>query len=86
MAKGQYKNTIKNNQGNTAPPDPSSPTIASPEYYNTAKAQENNPKSNLVKIIEAFKEEINKSFKEIQKNTYKQVKKMNKTVQDLKMK
>lgn len=38
MAKGQCKNTIKNSQDNMAPPDPSSPTTASPEYYNTTKA------------------------------------------------
>ena len=36
-------------------------------------------------MIEAFKEEMNKSLKEIQENTIKQVKEMNKTVQDLKM-
>ena len=36
-------------------------------------------------MIEAFKEEMNKSLKEIQENTFKQVKDMNKTVQDLKI-
>lgn len=35
--------------------------------------------------IEAIKEEINKSLKEIQGNTNKQVKEMDKTVQDLKV-
>ena len=36
-------------------------------------------------MIEAFKEEMNKFLKEIQENTIKQVNKINKTVQDLKM-
>ena len=36
-------------------------------------------------MIETFKEEINKSPKEIQENTIKQVKKINKTVQYLKI-
>ena len=36
-------------------------------------------------MIEDFKEEVNKSFTEVKKNTTKRVKKINKTVQDLKM-
>ena len=38
-----------------------------------------------MKIIEAFKEDINNSLKEIQENTIRQVKKLNKIVQDLNM-
>ena len=38
-----------------------------------------------MKIIEAFKEEMNKFLKEIQENIIKQVKEMNKIIQDLKM-
>jgi CRISPR/Cas system CSM-associated protein Csm4 (group 5 of RAMP superfamily) len=37
-----------------------------------------------MKKIKTFNEEINKSLKGIQKNTIKQVKEVNKTVQDLK--
>ena len=37
-------------------------------------------------MIEAFEEEMNKFLKEIQKNPVKQVKEINKTFQDLKMK
>jgi len=50
-------------------------TAASPGYANTTKTQENDPKSNLIKMIEAFKEEMNKSLKETQKNTIKQIRK-----------
>ena len=53
------------------------PTTASLRYPNTAEAQENDLKSNLIKMIEAFKEEINKSRKEIHENAIKQVKKLN---------
>ena len=38
-----------------------------------------------MKMLEAFKEDINNSLKEIQENTIKQVKEMNKMAQDLKM-
>jgi hypothetical protein len=41
------------------------PTTASLRYPNTAEAQENDIKSNLIKMIEAFKDEINKPLKEI---------------------
>ena len=46
-------------------------TIASSGYPNTIKAQENDLKSNLMNMIDAFKEEINKCLKEIQESTIK---------------
>lgn len=49
------------------------PPTASPGYPNTTQAQENDLKSNLIKMTEAFKEQMNKSLKEIQENTIKQV-------------
>jgi hypothetical protein len=53
------------------PSEHSYPTTASPGYPNRPEAQENDLKSNLIKMIEAFKEEMNKSLKEIQENTIK---------------
>lgn len=41
-------------------PDPSYPTIASPKYSNTTEAQENDLETNLMKMIEVLKEEMNK--------------------------
>ena len=38
-----------------------------------------------MKIKESFKEDINNSMKEIQENTGKQVKELNKVIQDLKV-
>jgi BMFP domain-containing protein YqiC len=48
-------------------------TTASPGYPNINKAQENDLKSNLIKMIETFKGEMNKSLKEIWENATKQV-------------
>ena len=39
----------------------------------------------LTIMIEALKEEVNKSLKDIQENTVKQGKEINKTVQELKV-
>jgi chromosome segregation ATPase len=55
---------------------------------NTLKTPENQEsvlKSYLMKIIVSFKEDINNSLKEIQENTGKQVKELNKSIQDLKV-
>ena len=68
MAKGPQKNTINKSQGNMAPSEHSYPTTPSPGYPNTTKTQENDLKSNLIKMIEAFKEESNKYLNEIQEN------------------
>jgi hypothetical protein len=65
--------------------EPSSPTTAGPEYTNTSENQESVLKSYLMEIIESFKEDINNSLKEIQKNTGKQVTKLIKAIQDLKI-
>ena len=51
----------------------SSEQTASPRYPNTTKGQEIDLKSNLIKMIDACKEEMNKFLEEIQENTIKQV-------------
>jgi hypothetical protein len=60
LAKSHHKNTIHKSQGNVAPPETSYITTTSPRNPNIAKAQENDLKPNLRKMIEAFKEEMNK--------------------------
>lgn len=47
---------------------------ANPGYPNTPEEQDYDPKSHVMMIMEAFKEEINKLLKEIQKNTNSQIK------------
>jgi hypothetical protein len=81
MVKGYCKNTINKSQGNMPLPEPSFPTTASYENFHTSESQENDLKSNLMKMIEAFKEVTSISLKEIQENTIKHVKNMNKNVQ-----
>lgn len=49
------------------------------------ESQEDGLKSNLIKLIKDFKEEMDKSLKEIWENIIKQVQELNKTIQDLKM-
>jgi hypothetical protein len=61
MGKGHCKNIVNKGQSSMVPPEPSFPAIASPGYPNS-----DDLKSNLTKMIEAFKEEMNKPFKEIQ--------------------
>jgi hypothetical protein len=63
MAKGQLMNTNNNIQGNIVPPKPRYPTTTSNGYTNTTKAQEDNLKTNVLKMIEDFKEEMNESLK-----------------------
>ena len=47
-------------------PEPSHPSTAILlGYPNTPEAQENDLKSNRIKIVDAFTEEMNKSLKEI---------------------
>lgn len=49
-----------------APSEPSNPTTARPEHSNTAKAQENDLKTDFMKMIEVLKEEMKKSLEEYQ--------------------
>lgn len=69
MSRLEHKNTINSRHGNMSLPEPGYPTIAGSEYSNINKAQENDLNTNYMKMLEALKEEINKSVKEIQKNT-----------------
>lgn len=64
MPKEQLKSTFNRTQRNMAPPDPSYPAITNPEYPNETEAKEEDQKSSLIEMIEAIKEDINKSLKE----------------------
>ena len=59
---------------------------ASPEYTIKPENQESVLKSYLMKVIESFKKGVNNSLKEIQENIGKQVKELNKAIQDIKWK
>ena len=73
MAKDKCKNLTNRNQDHWASTEPSTPTTASPGYPNTLKKQDSKLKSYLMMLVEDFKKGINRSLKEIQENTAKQV-------------
>ena len=85
MAGSNHKNRSNRNQGYLALSEPNSPTLASPGCTITPEKQNMDLKSLLMMIMEDFKKEINNSLKEIQKNTFNQVKELNNTIQDLKI-
>ena len=86
MAGGKCKDISNRNQGYLASSEPNSPTIASPGYTITPEKQAMDLKSLLMMMMmENYKKDKNNSLKEIQENTFKQVKELNKTIQDLKM-
>lgn len=66
MPRHQYQNTVNISQGNMARPEPSYHTRAGLELPKTAEAKENNINIYFIKMIDIFKEEINKSLKENQ--------------------
>lgn len=56
--------------GNMALPEPSHPAITRPGYPNKTEAKEDDLKFNLIKMIEAFREEMNKykKYNQMQSN------------------
>ena len=71
MAKDPLKCTINKSQVKRTPSDHSYLITSSPEHPKTTAAQQTDLNSNLIKMIEAFKDKRNNSFKEIQENTLK---------------
>lgn len=73
MPKALCNDTVNNIQGNVAPPEPTYPMTARPEYSSAAEVQENDLKGNFLKMIEILKKRngkkkpLNKSRKDKQK-------------------
>jgi septal ring factor EnvC (AmiA/AmiB activator) len=98
MAKGRHKNLSNRNQDHSPSSEPSTPTSASPGHPNTCENLDPDLKAYLMMMLEDIKKDFNKSLKEIQENTAKelqvlkekqentskQVIEMNKTILDLK--
>ena len=66
--------------------EPNTPTIASPGKTITAEKPDMDLKSLFMVMMEGYNKDINNSPKEIQENTFKWVKELNKIIQDLNMK
>ena len=64
MCRQQGNNTLNNTKTNTAPPETNG-SIERPEHSNADEAEENNTKNNFMKMIEALKEEMKISLKEM---------------------
>ncbi|ERE73234.1 heterogeneous nuclear ribonucleoprotein C-like 1-like isoform 1 [Cricetulus griseus] len=100
MGRQQYKNTSNNRKTNMTPPEPRDSIPARHEHPNTEEAEESNLKNNFMEMIENLKEEIKKSFREMEEKTNQKmqeikesqksqentIKHLKETVQDLKTK
>lgn len=62
MPRGQFKNTINNNQGTMSPLEFNYPVSESLEYANTTEEQENDLISSFMKMIMLFKAYMNNFF------------------------
>lgn len=74
VTKDKCKNISNRSQYTLEPSEPSSPIMAIPGYPSISEKKDSDLNYCLIKIIEAFKDDINSSFKEAQKNTGKQIK------------
>ena len=86
MSGGKHNNRSKRNQGYFASSEPNTPTIASPGKTITAEKPDMDLKSLFMVMMEGYKKDVKNSLKEIQENTFKWVKELNKIIQDLNMK
>ncbi|KAL6088399.1 hypothetical protein STEG23_019142 [Scotinomys teguina] len=60
------------------------PTTATPEYSNMAEAQENDLRTNFMKMIEELKEKVDKTVKEIEEKVIKNLEEINKSLKEIK--
>ena len=73
MVKGRLKNLTNNNEDYSPSSEPSSPTSASPGHPNTPENLDPDLKAYLMMMVEDIKKVFNKSLKEIQENTTKEL-------------
>ena len=73
MVKGKCKNLTNRKQDHSPSSEPSTPTTASPGHPNTPKNLDPDLKAYLMMMVEDIKKEFNNSFKEIQENTAKEL-------------
>ncbi|KAL6086654.1 hypothetical protein STEG23_019100 [Scotinomys teguina] len=78
----QCKSTYNNIKKKTSP-ESSSPPTPRPEHCNVDKAEENDLKNSLMKMIEeALKEKMKNAIKEIEEKTNKKLEEINKETED----
>ena len=78
----QGKNTLNTTKSKTTPTKSSDSTTSRLEHSNTDKAEENDIKNNFRRMIEAFKEVMKNSLKEMEEKTNKNWKKSTISLKD----
>jgi chromosome segregation ATPase len=73
MARGKLKNLTNRSQDHSPPSERSTPTSANPGHPNTPDKLDLNLKAYLMMMVEDIKKDYNKSLKEIQENTAKEL-------------
>ncbi|KAL6072881.1 hypothetical protein STEG23_021840 [Scotinomys teguina] len=82
MGRHQCKSTY-NNMKNKTPPESSPPPTPRPEHCNVDKAEENDLKNSLMKMIEeALEGKMKNAIKEIEEKTNKNLEEMNKDIEE----
>ncbi|KAL6030841.1 hypothetical protein STEG23_024721 [Scotinomys teguina] len=82
MGRHQCKSTY-NNKKNKTSPESSSPPTPRPEHCNVDKAEENDLKNSLMKMIEqALEGKMKNAVKEIEEKTNKKLEEMNKEIEE----
>ncbi|KAL6041345.1 hypothetical protein STEG23_007461 [Scotinomys teguina] len=82
MGRRQCKSTY-NNMKNKTSPESSPPPTPRPEHCNVDKAEENDLKNSLMKMIEeALKGKMKNAVKEIEEKTNKKLEEMNKEIEE----
>ncbi|CAH7300164.1 AC109844.1 [Phodopus roborovskii] len=82
----QYKNTSKNKKTYMAPAESRDSIQARSEHPNTDEAEENDLKSNFMKIMEDFKEDVRKSLKEMEEKTNQEMQEIEKSLKEIQKK
>jgi hypothetical protein len=73
MAKGKCKNLINRNQDHSPTSECNTPTSTSPGHPNTPEKLDPDLRAYLMMMVEDIKKDFNKSLKEIQENTAKEL-------------
>ncbi|KAL6063176.1 hypothetical protein STEG23_037828 [Scotinomys teguina] len=82
MGRRQCKSTY-NNMKNKTSPESSPPPTPRPEHCNVDKAEENDLKNSLMKMIEeAIEEKMKNAVKEIEEKINKKLEEMNKEIEE----
>ncbi|KAL6086246.1 hypothetical protein STEG23_038376 [Scotinomys teguina] len=82
MGRHQCKSTY-NNMKNKTSPESSPPPTTRPEHCNVDKAEENDLKNSLMKMIEeALEGKMKNAIKEIEEKTNKKLEEMNKEIEE----